>query len=88
MESQVIWEIRLPRVLSAVLLGGALSLSGFLLQDVYKRQERFGSRHEFPHLPHPLLQHERYNHRCTEDSGDGADGKLDGGKQDVYKRQN
>ena len=26
MESQVIWEIRLPRVLSAVLLGGALSL--------------------------------------------------------------
>lgn len=32
MESQVIWEIRLPRVLSAVLLGGALSLSGFLLQ--------------------------------------------------------
>ena len=25
MESQVIWEIRLPRVLSAVLLGGALS---------------------------------------------------------------
>ena len=35
MESQVIWEIRLPRVLSAVLLGGALSLSGFLLQTFF-----------------------------------------------------
>ena len=35
MESQVVWEIRLPRVLSAVLLGGALSLSGFLLQTFF-----------------------------------------------------
>lgn len=35
MESQIIWEIRLPRVLSAVLLGGALSLSGFLLQTFF-----------------------------------------------------
>ena len=35
MESQVIWEIRLPRVLSAILLGGALSLSGFLLQTFF-----------------------------------------------------
>ncbi len=35
MEIQIIWEIRLPRVLSAVLLGGALSLSGFLLQTFF-----------------------------------------------------
>ena len=30
--AQVIWQIRLPRAIEAVLLGGALSLSGFLLQ--------------------------------------------------------
>ncbi len=35
MESQIIWEIRLPRVLTAVLLGGALALSGFLLQTFF-----------------------------------------------------
>ena len=35
MEIQIIWEIRLPRVLSAVLLGGALYLSGFLLQTFF-----------------------------------------------------
>lgn len=35
MESMVIWEIRLPRVLSAVLLGGSLSLSGFPLQTFF-----------------------------------------------------
>ena len=28
----IIWEIRLPRILAALLLGGALSVSGFLLQ--------------------------------------------------------
>ena len=28
----IIWQIRLPRVLAAVILGGALSVSGFLLQ--------------------------------------------------------
>ena len=27
----IIWKIRLPRILMAALLGGALSLSGFLL---------------------------------------------------------
>ena len=43
--------------------------------------ERFGPRHEFPHLPHPLLQHERDNHRRAEDGSDGADGKLDGREQ-------
>ena len=41
MESQVIWEIRLPRVLSAVLLGGALSLSGFLLQTFFSSGAKF-----------------------------------------------
>ena len=28
----IIWKIRLPRLLSAAILGGALALSGFLLQ--------------------------------------------------------
>ena len=29
---RIVWDIRLPRILSAVILGGALSVSGFLLQ--------------------------------------------------------
>ena len=33
---QIIWQIRLPRVLSAILLGGALSVSGFLLQSFFQ----------------------------------------------------
>lgn len=33
--SQVIWQIRLPRVLTSAILGGALSLSGFLLQTFF-----------------------------------------------------
>ena len=32
---QVIWGIRLPRLISAMLLGGALALSGFLLQTFF-----------------------------------------------------
>ena len=31
----IIWKIRLPRILMAMLLGGALSLSGFLLQTFF-----------------------------------------------------
>lgn len=31
----IIWDIRLPRILSVVLLGGALSVSGFLLQTFF-----------------------------------------------------
>ncbi len=31
----IIWEIRLPRILSAMILGGALSVSGFLLQTFF-----------------------------------------------------
>ena len=31
----IIWEIRLPRILAAVILGGALSVSGFLLQTFF-----------------------------------------------------
>ena len=34
-ENLVIWQIRLPRALEALLLGGALSLSGFLLQTFF-----------------------------------------------------
>ena len=28
----IVWQIRLPRILAAMLLGGALTVSGFLLQ--------------------------------------------------------
>ncbi len=31
----IIWQIRLPRIFSAVILGGALSVSGFLLQTFF-----------------------------------------------------
>ena len=31
----IVWDIRLPRILSAVMLGGALSVSGFLLQTFF-----------------------------------------------------
>lgn len=34
-EYDIIWKIRLPRILMAALLGGALSLSGFLLQTFF-----------------------------------------------------
>lgn len=32
---RIIWDIRMPRILSAVLLGGALAVSGFLLQTFF-----------------------------------------------------
>lgn len=31
----IVWQIRLPRILAAILLGGALSVSGFLLQTFF-----------------------------------------------------
>ncbi len=31
----IIWEIRLPRILAVIILGGALSVSGFLLQTFF-----------------------------------------------------
>ena len=31
----ILWNIRLPRILAALLLGGALSVSGFLLQTFF-----------------------------------------------------
>ena len=34
-EYSIIWRIRLPRILMAAILGGALSLSGFLLQTFF-----------------------------------------------------
>lgn len=34
--SNVIWKIRLPRLLAAAMLGGALSVSGFLLQTFFR----------------------------------------------------
>ena len=35
-ESNIIWKIRLPRILLAAILGGALSVSGFLLQTFFR----------------------------------------------------
>ena len=34
-DTGIIWGIRLPRVLAAAILGGALSVSGFLLQTFF-----------------------------------------------------
>lgn len=34
-ESRIIWSLRLPRMFAAMLLGGALSVSGFLLQTFF-----------------------------------------------------
>lgn len=36
MNYSIIWKIRLPRILMAAILGGALSLSGFLLQTFFE----------------------------------------------------
>ena len=33
--NRVIWSIRLPRIISALILGGSLSVSGFLLQTFF-----------------------------------------------------
>ncbi|MBR4234781.1 MAG: iron ABC transporter permease [Clostridia bacterium] len=35
-ESVIIWKIRMPRLLTALVLGGALSVSGFLLQTFFR----------------------------------------------------
>lgn len=35
-ESNVIWKIRLPRLIGAAVLGGALAVSGFLLQTFFR----------------------------------------------------
>lgn len=35
-DSKIIWSIRLPRLLTAAVLGGALSVSGFLLQTFFR----------------------------------------------------
>ncbi len=35
-ESRIIWSIRLPRLFTAAVLGGALSLSGYLLQTFFR----------------------------------------------------
>lgn len=35
-DARVIWKIRLPRLLAAAVLGGALSLSGYLLQTFFR----------------------------------------------------
>jgi len=34
-EQEIVWKLRLPRMLACILLGGALALSGFLLQTFF-----------------------------------------------------
>lgn len=36
---RLVWKIRLPRIIAAVLLGGALSVSGFLLQKFFPESD-------------------------------------------------
>lgn len=36
LESNILFKIRIPRILSAILFGGALSISGFLLQTFFR----------------------------------------------------
>lgn len=36
MQSNILWQIRLPRIVAAVVLGGALALAGFLLQTFFR----------------------------------------------------
>lgn len=36
LESNILFKIRIPRILSAILFGGALSISGYLLQTFFK----------------------------------------------------
>ena len=35
-DSKIVWSIRLPRLLTAAVLGGALAVSGFLLQTFFR----------------------------------------------------
>ena len=39
MTRHIIFDIRLPRMLAALILGGALSVSGFLLQTFFSNQQ-------------------------------------------------
>ncbi len=34
-EMNIIWKIRMPRIITAAVLGGALALAGFLLQHLF-----------------------------------------------------
>lgn len=47
----IIWKIRLPRILMAAILGGALSLSGFLLQTFFETRLPVRLFLEFPREP-------------------------------------
>ena len=38
--ASVLWSIRMPRLLSAAILGGALAVSGFLLQTFFLNRAR------------------------------------------------
>ena len=34
---RIVWDIRLPRILAAAILGGALSVSGFSAPDIFRQ---------------------------------------------------
>ncbi len=50
-EYNIIWKIRLPRILMAAILGGALSLSGFLYRLSLKTRLPVRLFLEFPREP-------------------------------------
>ena len=61
--SQIVWKIRLPRILAAILLGGALSVSGFLLQSFFQ-QENHGKCQK-PSFYVINFDDPRRSHRCN-----------------------
>ena len=42
-EVNIVWKIRMPRIIMAAVLGGALALSGFLLQTFFENPKDAGS---------------------------------------------
>ncbi len=38
--SRILWDIRMPRTLAAMILGGALALAGYLLQTFFSQSDR------------------------------------------------
>ena len=80
-QSQIIMKIRLPRLLSALILGGALSLSGYLLQTffhVVKFHDRFYLQES---TKNDHVEHFRVTLLC------GNSGSLDLVDIDVFSRR-
>ena len=65
-EYSIIWKIRLPSILMAAILGGALSLSGFLLQTFFENPIGFQKVHcgKCLLLPGKAVYKVRDQHSC------------------------